>query len=77
MSKRRKALREKAILYKGGKCELCGYNNCIEALDFHHNDKKSKKFGLSARGVTRFWKIVLLCSNCHREVHAGVTQLSA
>jgi hypothetical protein len=36
VAKRRKTLRKKAIEYAGGSCNLCGYNRCMEALDFHH-----------------------------------------
>ena len=72
-----------AIEYLGGKCQICGYRNCIEALDFHHRDPKEKEFGLSQKGLTRSWektrkeldKCILICSNCHREIHAGITQL--
>ena len=76
VSKRRKVLRETAIKYKGGKCIVCGYSKCYEALDFHH--LKGKDFGLSANGMTRSWaktkaeldKCILVCSNCHREIHS-------
>jgi len=69
--------------YKGGKCMICGYDRCLEALDFHHRDPSKKGFGLSAKGITRSWdktrqeidKCVLICANCHREIHAGITQL--
>ena len=79
--KRRKVVRQKAIEYKGGKCQLCGYNKCMEALEFHHF--ANKKFGISQKGYTRSWekvkeeldKCVLLCANCHREVENGITQL--
>lgn len=27
-----------AIAYKGGKCQCCGYDKCIQALEFHHID---------------------------------------
>lgn len=72
-----------AIEILGGKCQICGYNKCQRALDFHHKDDSIKKFGISAKGYTRSWKAIkeevskcyLLCANCHREVHAGVTQL--
>lgn len=71
--------------YKGGKCMICGYNRCLEALDFHHRDPREKDFGLSDKGITRSWektkkevdKCVLICANCHREIHAGITQLPA
>ncbi len=29
---RRKKLREMALKYKGDKCQICGYNKCIQAL---------------------------------------------
>ncbi|MCD6257671.1 HNH endonuclease [Candidatus Aerophobetes bacterium] len=78
--KRRKKIREMAVEYKGGKCEICGYDRCIEALEFHHLDRKNKDFGISNKGYTRSWKKIkeeldkcmLLCANCHREVHAGL-----
>lgn len=77
VSRRRKKLKEKAVEFLGGKCEKCGYDKCIAALEFHH--LYGKDFGLSARGLTRSWEKVekelrkcqLLCANCHREVHAG------
>jgi len=85
VAKRRRMIKDKAIAYLGGKCNFCGYNRCFSALDFHHIDEKSKSFGLSQRGLTRSWertrqeleKCVLVCANCHREIHAGLLQLSA
>ncbi|PIS42998.1 MAG: hypothetical protein COT24_00465 [Candidatus Kerfeldbacteria bacterium CG08_land_8_20_14_0_20_40_16] len=82
VSRRRKSVRKKAIQYKGGKCILCGYNKCKQALEFHHL-KGGKGFGISAKGYTRKWeniireldKCVLVCANCHRELHDGLTQL--
>ena len=84
VSKRRKMLREKAVKYAGDKCSLCGYNRCSEALDFHHRDPQTKSFGISQSGITRSWekikdevdKCVLICANCHREIHAGKRSLS-
>jgi len=85
VAKRRKVIKEKAIEYLGGKCSFCGYARSYAALDFHHIDEKSKSFGLSQRGLTRSWertkkeldKCVLVCANCHRELHVGLLQLSA
>jgi 5-methylcytosine-specific restriction endonuclease McrA len=84
VAQRRKKLMQQAIEYKGGNCMICGYNKCIRALTFHHVDPSQKSFGISARGITRSWekikdeldKCVLLCANCHAEVHDGITQLS-
>jgi 5-methylcytosine-specific restriction endonuclease McrA len=83
VKKRRKKLRELARDYKGGKCQICGYDKCSRALSFHHLDPSKKDFTISARGLTRSWtklqeeidKCVLLCANCHMEVHDGITQL--
>ncbi len=83
VSKRRKKLREMAREYKGNKCAICGYSKCSRALSFHHLDPKKKDFGLSTRGLTRSWekikleieKCILLCANCHMEVHDHITQL--
>lgn len=76
--KRRKKLRQLAIGYKGGKCEVCGYHRCPEAMEFHHLDSSAKDFGISRKGYTRSWakvkgeldKCTMLCANCHRELHA-------
>jgi hypothetical protein len=65
------------VTYKGGKCQKCEYNKCLGALDFHHIDPKEKDFGISKSGITKFSdkimleldKCILLCANCHRELH--------
>ena len=74
---KRRALRERAVAYKGGRCEICGYARCSSALDFHHVDPWAKDFAISSR-LTSFRaiqreldKTVLLCATCHREVHDG------
>lgn len=69
--------------YKGGQCEICAYKKCSRALPFHHIDPKTKIFGISDKGLTRSWskiqeeieKCILLCANCHMEIHEGITQL--
>lgn len=83
VKRRRKKLRIMAREYKGGKCMICGYDKCPRALSFHHLDPKKKLFGISEQGLTRSWtkikqeidKCILLCANCHMEVHEGITQL--
>jgi len=83
VAKRRKQIRQMAIDYKGSQCAICGYKECVQALEFHHINKDGKDFGISAKGYTRSWdevrkeldKCILLCANCHREVHEGITQL--
>jgi hypothetical protein len=73
----RRRRKEKCVMYKGGKCEKCGYNKCLGALQFHHIDPSEKEFGLSGKGVPKSWerckteldKCILLCANCHAELH--------
>jgi hypothetical protein len=68
----------RAIKYKGGSCQICGYNKCVRALSFHHLDRSHKDFGIG--GISRSWnailleldKCILLCANCHAEVHSGL-----
>ena len=79
---RRKRVKQELIAYKGGCCELCSYNKCREALEFHHKDPSKKDFGVGSKYnwamhklKTEVDKCALLCANCHREVHAGVTAL--
>jgi len=77
VAKRRKKVRLMAIEHLGGKCERCGYLRCSEALEFHHKDPANKTFNVSRKGHCRSWervkqeikKCVLLCANCHREIH--------
>ncbi len=71
-------------LFMGGKCQLCHYDKCLEALDFHHIDPSTKVENLSnltkSRGIDALKleaaKCLLICSNCHREFHAGIISLS-
>ena len=77
-SRRRTALRERAVRYMGGRCAICSYAACLSAFDFHHVAPLAKDFTIS-RKMTSFDaikdeldKCVLLCCRCHREVHAGL-----
>ena len=80
VQKRREKLKEMAIQYKGGKCCICGYNKYQGALEFHHLNPDEKDFNIGSKGYTRSWeevktelgKCILVCSNCHREIHAGL-----
>lgn len=77
----RQRIKKQMIEYKGGKCKICGYNKCIEALDFHHLNPNEKDFNIS--GGTKSFKnlkpeidkCILVCANCHREIHAGLIHI--
>lgn len=75
--------REKYQEYKATlSCNVCGESEPC-CLDFHHRDPETKDFTLSkaSAGMSlkrikeEIEKCVVLCSNCHRKVHAGVLQL--
>jgi len=78
----RKNQKNRAVEYLGGKCTLCGYNKCNQSLDFHHKNPTTKEFSIS-QNCNRSWskmvkeldKCIILCRNCHGEVHAGITSL--
>jgi len=80
----RKRIKEKMIDCMGKKCQICSYDKCSDALEFHHIDptKKEYSFGkLRANPRSKeilaceLEKCILLCSNCHREIHTGTTKL--
>lgn len=74
-------LKLKAIKAGGGECQICGYDKCWRALHFHHVDPSKKEFaifeGRPGHKKVRSWeklkieiaKCILLCSNCHTELH--------
>ena len=68
-------------LKHGGECSICKYNRCLIALEFHHIDGDTKEFTISndrlkvAEAVEEAKKCVLVCANCHREIHAGMIDL--
>lgn len=66
------------VIYKGSKCELCGYDKCLAALEFHHIESREKEKLISRMRYHSFDKVKpeldkckLVCSNCHREIHYG------
>jgi hypothetical protein len=61
---------------RGGKCSRCGYDKNLAALAFHH--LRNKEFQIDMRALSNstieriekeLSKCVLLCHNCHAEVH--------
>lgn len=77
-----RAMKNKVIEMKGGKCKKCGYNKCIDALELHHLDPSTKDYQLSNTGgapsfekfLAEADKCILLCANCHREEHWRLRQ---
>ena len=79
----RRELKMRAVALFGGACRGCGCSYAPAAFDFHHLDAGAKGYGISSDGIYRSWeetlqelrKCVMLCANCHAEVHAGVRQV--
>ena len=80
----RKNTKRRIIESMGGKCQICGYDNCDSALALHHIDPNEKEISFGAiRANPKNWlsiveelrKCILLCHNCHSEIHANVTKL--
>lgn len=75
VTEHRRKRKKMSVDYLGGKCSVCGYDKCVNALVFHHTDPLKKKFRISGKMVS--WekmkkeldKCILLCSNCHAEIH--------
>lgn len=83
VAERRRKVKRILVGENGGACRVCGYNRSVAALQFHHLDPDTKRFGLGQKGHTvsieiareEAAKCVLLCANCHVEVELGITQL--
>ena len=71
---RMRRLVRKLKVYLG--CKICHYKICGDALEYHHlSGKKEEISSLVSRDITfarlkrELSKCIVLCSNCHREVH--------
>lgn len=76
----RKRRKENLVMVCGRKCCLCGYNKSISALEFHHIISDEKIYGIAEKGtchdleqdLKEIQKCILVCANCHREIHDGL-----
>lgn len=57
-------------------CQVCKYDKNLSALEFHHVDSYTKDVMLSRLQTASFKRLkaeaekcVILCANCHREIH--------
>lgn len=82
--RRRRRVKRILVDEAGGCCRLCGYDRSVAGLHFHHLEPGEKRFGLAEGGMARSIerlrvearKCILLCSNCHAEVEAGISSIS-
>ena len=74
---RQRKFKINCIEYKGRCCSLCGYKKYIGALEFHHENPFEKEFTIANQRKTKIDdrikkeldKCILVCANCHREIH--------
>jgi len=77
----RKRTKKKLVDYKGGKCQICDYNKSSNALHFHHLNPNEKDFSISGKSLSfdklksEVDKCILVCSNCHSEIHEGIIKI--
>ncbi len=79
---RQRAYKKFYIKQKGGCCQVCSFDKYDGALEFHHIDPSKKDASMSS--MTRkpdspevqaeLKKCILLCSNCHKMIHAGLIE---
>jgi len=73
---RRWRIKRTIVEMMGGKCSICGYNKCINALEFHHKGKEKDaaifeliKNSSEQNVLKEVQRCILVCANCHREAH--------
>jgi len=73
---RNKERKRKIIDLLGGECVKCGYKKNLSALEFHHLNPKEKEYEWNKakllswnKLIKEIKKCILVCSNCHREIH--------
>jgi len=65
------------IMFFGGMCNKCSYDENLSALHFHHINPSEKSFSISGTNLSRPFnellreaqKCVLVCANCHADIH--------
>ena len=79
MQKSRTKRKQDMVYVMGDKCQLCGYQRDIHALEFHHIKSEQKNFSFNKANAVSWEKTkeelkkcILVCANCHREIHSGL-----
>lgn len=78
----RKKAKNKLVQAMGGQCQVCSYDKCQNALEFHHINPEEKELSFGRfranpiaieKIIQELKKCILVCANCHREIHEGIT----
>lgn len=79
---RHRERKEKAVQLSGGSCQVCNRSGPLCIFDFHHKTQKdatiSRLWGRRWEAIeSELRKCLLLCVNCHREIHYEPKALTA
>ena len=83
VKKWRQKTKERIVKSLGSKC-VCCESESFHTFDIHHLDPMKKEFGFGdIRANPKNWlsiveelrKCILVCANCHREIHANVRKI--
>jgi hypothetical protein len=76
IKKYRNNVKNELVKLFGSKCSVCDYDKSIHALEFHHINPEEKEFSVcsysylnKAKLLDEAKKCILVCSNCHKEIH--------
>lgn len=81
----RRRTKERMVNSFGGKCGICKQTFPNEVFDFHHLNPEEKELKLTSlmvngnsweKIVKELKKCVMLCANCHRQVHSKHLQIN-
>jgi hypothetical protein len=73
--------KRKLVIGFGSRCAACGLKDHDVVFDFHHLDPSKKEIGIACQVqawrkiVNEAAKCVMVCSHCHRKIHAGLIVL--
>lgn len=69
-------IKRQLVEFSGGKCKLCEQTYPIAVYSFHHTGKEHKDFNLADKrhaslesSLRELKKCILVCRNCHAEIH--------
>lgn len=81
VKKWRATMKQRLVMSFGWACAICGLHDDPIVYDFHHINPEEKD-GLITSKIRSWERVVLearkcamLCSHCHRKVHAGIVSL--
>ena len=63
-NRKRNRVKTKAVEYKGGCCQQCGYSKCLRSLQFHHEDRSKKDFTIGGKMAWSWERLKVELDKC-------------